>query len=77
MDWSQFSEWLPRIVYVISIASAIAGACKWIVKQFNKRFEAQDKRFEAQDKRFENLETQIFFLAMGKTLKEALRESKK
>ena len=70
MDWSQFSEWLPRIVYVISIASAIAGACKWIVKQFNKRFEAQDKRFE-------NLETQIFFLAMGKTLKEALRESKK
>lgn len=81
---------LVMIASACSIIGALYGSYKKITGFFTKRFaevdarfekidarfEKMEGRFEKMDNRFEMLENRIFELAMGKSLKDIMKEEK-
>lgn len=70
---------LNILTMIASACAIIAGAYGLFQKLktfFTQRFDAVDARFEKMDTRFELLENRIFHLAMGKSLKEIMKEER-
>lgn len=66
-------DWLT-ILTIITSALTVIGAVFGFFKWFKGIF---DKKFAQSDAKFELLEERIFQLAMGKSLKEIMKEEKK
>ena len=69
-----FLQYIPLIAAALAIMSCVASFFIQLSKRFDKKFDIIIKRLDDQEKRSELLEDRIFQLAMGKTLREAMRE---